>query len=72
MTLGEKNDNASVLQMKTREKFFSFTVKTEFESKHRFDQCGVVLYLDSEKRVDVNEVSGRVSWRQFGNLCKIA
>ena len=43
-----RNDNAPVLQMETDEKFFSFVVKTEFESKHRFDQCGVVLYLDSE------------------------
>ena len=42
------NDNAPVLQMETEEKFFSFTVKTEFESKHRFDQCGIVMYLDSE------------------------
>lgn len=44
-----RNDNAPVLQMKTREKYFSFIVKTEFEdSHHRFDQCGIVLYLDSE------------------------
>lgn len=43
-----QNDNAPVLQMKTREKFFSFTVKTEFESKRRFDQCGIVLYLNSD------------------------
>lgn len=44
-----QNDNAPVLQMKTREKFFSFVVKTDFtESHHRFDQCGVVMYLDSE------------------------
>lgn len=43
-----RNDTAPVLQMTTNEKFFSFTVKTEFESKHRFDQCGVVMYLDSE------------------------
>ena len=43
-----RNDNAPVFQMETEEKFFSFTVKTSFESKHRFDQCGVVLYLDSE------------------------
>ena len=42
-----RNDNAPVLQMKTSEKYFSFIVKTEFESKHRFDQCGVVMYLDS-------------------------
>lgn len=43
-----RNDNAPVLQMKTREAYFSFVVKTEFESHHRYDQCGVVMYLDSE------------------------
>ncbi|MBE5814039.1 MAG: DUF1349 domain-containing protein [Clostridiales bacterium] len=43
-----RNDNAPVLQLETEEKFFSFTVKTAFESKHRFDQCGVVVYLDSD------------------------
>ena len=43
-----RNDNAPVLQLETDEKYFSFTVKTSFESKHRFDQCGVVMYLDSE------------------------
>lgn len=43
-----RNDNAPVLQMPTNERFFSFTVKTEFESEHRFDQCGIVMYLDSD------------------------
>ena len=44
-----QNDNAPVYQMETDEKYFSFIVKTEFpESHHRFDQCGIVLYLDSE------------------------
>lgn len=44
-----RNDNAPVFQMETEEKYFSFSVKTEFgESHHRFDQCGIVLYLDSE------------------------
>ena len=43
-----RNDNAPVLQMETDEQFFSFTVKTSFESKHRFDQCGIVMYLDSD------------------------
>ena len=42
------NDNAPVFQMETDERYFSFTVKTAFESHHRFDQCGVVLYLDSD------------------------
>ena len=43
-----RNDNAPVLQMETDEAYFSFVVKTEFDSKHRFDQCGIVMYLDSE------------------------
>lgn len=44
-----RNDNAPVLQMETEEPFFSFVVKTDFsESRHRFDQCGIVMYLDSE------------------------
>ena len=43
-----RNDNAPVLQMQTQEPYFSFTVKTEFQSKKRFDQCGIVMYLDSE------------------------
>ena len=44
-----RNDNAPVFLMETEEKFFSFVVKTDFtESHHRFDQCGIVMYLDSE------------------------
>ena len=44
-----RNDNAPVLQMKAKERFFSFVVKTDFsQSHHRFDQCGIVMYLDSE------------------------
>ena len=45
---GFQNDSAPVLQMKTSEKYFSFIVKTEFDTKARFDQCGIVVYLDSE------------------------
>lgn len=44
-----RNDNAPVFQMKINEKYFSFVVKTDFsESHHRFDQCGIVMYLDSD------------------------
>ncbi len=44
-----RNDNAPVFQMETREKYFSFVVKTDFSgAKQRFDQCGIVMYLDSE------------------------
>lgn len=48
---GFRNDNAPVLQINTDEKYFSFIVKTESESNHRFDQCGIVMYLDSENWV---------------------
>ena len=60
-----RNDNAPVLQMETDEKFFSFVVKTEFESSHRFDQCGVVMYLDSE-----NWLKGSIEYEneQFQHL----
>ena len=43
-----RNDNAPVLQMATDEKFFSFIVKTEFDTKVRYDQSGIVMYLDSD------------------------
>ena len=43
------NDNAPLLLTETEEKYFSFIVKTDFtDSRHRFDQCGIVMYLDSE------------------------
>lgn len=45
---GFQNDNAPVLQIKSNEKYFSFIVKTEFDSKRRFDQCGIVMYLNSQ------------------------
>ena len=65
-----QNDNAPVLQMKTREKFFSFVVKTDFTgSHHRFDQCGIVMYLDSE-----NWLKGSVEYEneEFQHLGSVA
>ena len=52
--------------METDEKFFSFVVKTDFSgSHHRFDQCGIVMYLDSE-----NWLKGSVEYEneQFQHL----
>lgn len=43
-----RNDNAPMLLITSNEKYFSFIVKTSFESKHRFDQSGIIMYLDSE------------------------
>ncbi len=44
-----RNDSAPAFQVEVSEKYFSFVVKTDFTGSHqRFDQCGVVMYLDSE------------------------
>lgn len=45
---GFRNDTAPVLQARTSDPCFSFTVRTQFDSKRRFDQCGIAVYLDSE------------------------
>ena len=63
---GFQNDNAPVLQMETEETYFSFVVKTEFpESHHRYDQCGIVMYLDSD-----NWLKGSIEYEnaQFQHL----
>ena len=43
-----RNYNAPVLQLETGEQFFSFVVKTDFDTKVRYDQSGIVMYLDSD------------------------
>lgn len=64
-----RNDNAPVLQTETREKFFSFVVKTEFkESHHRFDQCGVVMYLDSENWLKASVEYENESFQHLGSV----
>ena len=45
---GFQNDNAPTLLIKTDEKYFSFVVRTDFDSHHRFDQCGVAIYQNSD------------------------
>ena len=65
-----RNDNAPVFQMRTREQYFSFVVKTDFTQSHqRFDQCGVVMYLDSE-----NWLKGSVEFEneEFQHLGSVA
>lgn len=42
------NDNAPLLQTTTDELYFSFTVRAAFSGKRRFDQCGVVVYIDGQ------------------------
>jgi len=66
---GFRNDNAPVLQMETEEEFFSFTVKTDFTSAHqRFDQCGIVLYLDSENWLKGSIEYEKESFQRLGSV----
>ena len=65
---GFRNDNAPVLQMKTDERYFSFTVKTEFESTWRFDQCGVVMYLDSDNWIKASIEYENEQYQRLGSV----
>lgn len=65
---GFQNDNAPVLQMKTEETYFSFTVKTEFESTWRFDQCGVVLYLNSDNWIKASIEYENETYQRLGSV----
>lgn len=44
---GFRNDNAHALQLTSSENF-TFTTRVKFEYQAQFDQCGVVIYLDSQ------------------------
>lgn len=64
-----QNDNAPVLQLETDEKYFSFVVKADFaESHHRFDQCGVVMYLDSENWLKGSIEYENESYQHLGSV----
>lgn len=65
---GFQNDNAPVLQAKTLEQYFSFVVKTSFESKHRFDQCGIALYLDSENWLKASIEYENEEYQRLGSV----
>ena len=44
---GFRNDNAPALLFETHENF-TLTAKVSFQYKRKFDQCGLIIYLDSD------------------------
>lgn len=55
--------------METAERYFSFTVKTDFSGSHqRFDQCGVVLYLDSENWLKASVEYENETFQHLGSV----
>lgn len=65
---GFQNDNAPVLQMKTSRKFFSFTVKTSFNSSALFDQCGIAIYLDSQNWMKASIEYENEEYQRLGSV----
>lgn len=65
---GFRNDNAPVLQLDTEEKYFSFIVKTEFDSHHRYDQCGVAMYLDSDNWLKASVEYENEEFQRLGSV----
>ncbi|HJB18948.1 MAG TPA: DUF1349 domain-containing protein [Candidatus Bariatricus faecipullorum] len=64
-----RNDNAPVFQMETEEPYFSFVARTDFsESHHRFDQCGIVMYLDSENWLKASVEYENSAYQHLGSV----
>ena len=63
-----RNDNAPVLQLETEEKYFSFVIKTEFDTKIRYDQSGIVMYLDSENWLKASMEYENESIQRLGSV----
>ena len=62
------NDNAPVLQLETEETYFSFIVRTDFQSNHRYDQCGVAMYLDSENWLKASVEYENETFQRLGSV----
>lgn len=54
--------------MKTDERYFSFSVRTAFESRHRFDQCGVALYLNSDNWMKASIEYENEEYQRLGSV----
>lgn len=63
-----RNDNAPMLLTSTREKYFTFSVRTEFLTRHRFDQCGVVVYLNSDNWLKASAEYQNMVTQQLGSV----
>lgn len=64
-----QNDNAPLLQISSDDRYFSFVVKTDFSGSHqRFDQCGVVLYLDSENWLKASVEYENEKYQHLGSV----
>lgn len=64
---GFQNDNAHTF-IREVEGDFSFTVKTEFETKMQYDQCGIILYQDSENWMKASVEYENTDFARLGSV----
>ena len=65
---GTQCDNAHAIMINTDEKYFTFSVKTAFDSSHSYDQCGVLIYLDSDNWIKVSTEYENESFQRLGSV----
>lgn len=64
---GFRNDNAHALIKETTGDF-TFCVKTVFNTKKRYDQCGIVLYQDSDNWIKASVEYENVNVARLGSV----
>ncbi len=65
---GFHNDTAPALLLKSDVKYFSFIVKAEFDSEKIFDQCGVIIYQDSDNWFKASIEYQNEAYSQLGSV----
>lgn len=65
---GTEVTNAPMLQMKSAEPYFTFSFKASFEYKKNFDQCGAVIYLDSENWMKASIEAENEDFQRLGSV----
>ena len=64
-------NNAHMLLAETDRDYFSFTVKTRFQSKRRFDQCGIICYLNSENWIKASIEFENEKFQHLGSVVTV-
>lgn len=64
-----ESDNVPMFQMQTEEKNFAFTVKVAFDGAlKQFDQCGIVMHLDSDNWLKASIEYDNENVQQLGSV----
>lgn len=65
---GFQNNNAPALLFSTEVQEFSFTVKTHFQTHAQYDQCGLIIYQDSENWSKASSEYETAEFQRLGSV----